>query len=178
MGDSKEYLTTNVVKDIFDINDKDICLSRYPYLKLQVLKLRVISVQEGEKAKVRFTLSDGTYTVQGVYTHSTPDTDNAASQLSIGTVLKITNYEAFVMPPGKPVLLFETWEVASPAMGKLGSPAVLKMDENPAAEQKVKPDPEPVQKQSTDNGSIIPKEETKSAPKPASKPAISKKLRF
>ncbi|KAA8915220.1 hypothetical protein TRICI_002577 [Trichomonascus ciferrii] len=174
MADPKEYLTTNVVKDIFEINDKDICLSRYPYLKLQVLKLRVITVKEGEKAKVRFTLSDGTYTVQGVYTHSTPDADNAASQLSIGTVLKITNYEAFVMPPGKPVLLFETWEVASPVMGKLGSPAVLKISENPP-EQKVKPDPEPMQKQSTDNGSIIPQEETKSAPKPASKLANSEK---
>lgn len=171
MGDAKEYLTTNVVQDIFEINDKDICLSRHPYLKLQVLKLRVITVQEGEKAKVRFTLSDGTYTVQGVYTHSTAEADNPASQLAIGTVLKITNYEAFVMPPGKPVLLFETWEVASPAMGKLGSPAVLKMGDKPAAEQKVKPDPEPMQNQ---GGSIIPKEETKSAPKPASKPANSR----
>lgn len=180
MSDPKEYLTTNVAQDIFSISDKDICLARYPHLNLQVLKVRKIGVKDDEKAKVRFTLSDGTYTLQGVYTHNTSDSENPASQLAVGTVLKITNYEAFVMPPGKPVLLFENWEISHSAIGKLGSPTVLKMSESGGDDSTTAGQQQQTANNSNgngngnssnnNNGSIIPKEEPKSAPKPASKP--------
>ena len=117
----EKLMSKGAYRFIFATDDRDLIKQKYPTLTLQCFKCRKIEANN-DVQKIRITLSDGEFYLQGVWTVP-PDQKDV--QIPIGSIVELTEYDSYVMSENRPVIMILKWKIVCNTSERIGSPVQL-----------------------------------------------------
>ncbi|ANB11209.1 replication factor A subunit protein RFA1 [Sugiyamaella lignohabitans] len=115
---------------------------KFPQLKLQVLKVKLIQGAEPSQNRMRLTVSDGVHYSQAIV-NLNEEKGGAQSDISVGSVIEVKSYDSHRLQTGKIVFVLYEWDVVG-VESPIGHPTSLEANTEAKANDSMSPAPAPV----------------------------------